>query len=253
MTEQTLYTGLIYGWLILSAITFVALLVIVAPYGRHNRKGWGPQINDTLGWVLMEAPAPLLFAYLYVSSERTGSAVALVFLLLWLLHYVNRTFIFPFRKHSRGKRVPLAIVGMAIVFNLVNAYINGRYIFTLGPEHTTAWLTDPRFLAGAALFVVGYVINQHADHVLINLRQPRESGYKIPQGGLYRWVSSPNYLGEILEWTGWAIATWSIAGVAFAVWTTANLLPRALSNQRWYRDTFDNYPTERRAIIPYVL
>jgi hypothetical protein len=47
-------------------------------------------------------------------------------------------------------------------------------------------------------------------------------------------VSCPNYLGEILEWIGWAIATWSLAGWVFAIWTMANLAPRAFTNH--FRD-----------------
>lgn len=253
MSEQSIFNVLVSSWFVLSAVTFVALLLIVAPYGRHNRGGWGPQINATVGWVVMEAPAPLFFAFLFFMGNRLSNPVAWAFLLIWLLHYVNRSFVFPFRRRGGGKQMPLTIFAMAILFNGVNAYINGRYLFTLSPEYTTAWLYDPRFLIGVSLFGVGFLMNQHADQVLFNLRKPGESGYKIPQGGMYRYVSCPNYLGEILEWTGWAVATWSIPGLAFAVWTTANLAPRALSNHRWYRETFPDYPKERRAFIPFVI
>ena len=66
-------------------------------------------------------------------------------------------------------------------------------------------------------------------------------------------MSSPNYLGEIIEWTGWAIATWSLAGTAFAVYTAANLASRAFANHRWYRDRFPDYPSDRRALVPFLL
>ena len=35
--------------------------------------------------------------------------------------------------------------------------------------------------------------------------------------GVHRYVRHPNYLGEIVQWTGWAIMTWSLAGLAFAL------------------------------------
>jgi hypothetical protein len=60
-------------------------------------------------------------------------------------------------------------------------------------------------------------------------------------------------MGEIIEWCGWALATWTFAGAAFAFFTIANLLPRALSHHRWYREKFPDYPRERKAIIPGVL
>ena len=102
------------------------------------------------------------------------------------------------------------------------------------------------------LFVVGQGINHHADHVLLNLRAPGETGYEIPFGGAYRWVSCPNYLGEVLTWSGWAVATWSWPGLAFLVFTLANLVPRAKSTHAWYRERFPDYPPERKILIPFV-
>jgi protein-S-isoprenylcysteine O-methyltransferase Ste14 len=87
---------------------------------------------------------------------------------------------------------------------------------------------------------------------LARLRNAGE-GYQIPHGLGYRWVSCPNYLGEIIQWIGWAVATWSLAGWIFAIWTMANLVPRAIAHHRWYRATFAGYPPGRRALIPYLL
>ena len=89
--------------------------------------------------------------------------------------------------------------------------------------------------------------------MLIQLRKPGETGYKLPRGGLYERVTCPNYLGELLEWVGFAIASWSLPGLAFAVYTAANLVPRALANRRWYRERFPDYPSERKALIPFLL
>jgi steroid 5-alpha reductase family enzyme len=103
------------------------------------------------------------------------------------------------------------------------------------------------------LFVCGFAVNKHSDWLLRKLRKPGESGYSIPRGGLFRWVSCPNYLGEIIEWIGWAVATWSLAGLSFAVWTAANLIPRAWQYHRWYRKEFPDYPKKRKAVIPFLL
>ena len=185
-------------------------------------------------------------------GERTHDAAAIAFLVMWLAHYLHRAFIFPFRRRGGQKPMPLVIALQAVVFNCVNAWTCGRWLFSSGPRHEDSWLSDPRFALGLALFVVGYGINLHSDGVLFALRAPGETGYKIPRRGLYRLVSSPNYFGEILEWWGFAIATWSLAPVGFAIWTTANLAPRALSNHRWYRQQFPDYPKDRRALIPYL-
>jgi steroid 5-alpha reductase family enzyme len=147
--------------------------------------------------------------------------------------------------------MPVLIVLLAIVFNLLNSYVNARWISHFG-AYASDWLTDPRFLIGVAVFALGFVINFRADSVLFRLRKPGETGYKIPKGGLHDLVVSPNYFGEIVEWIGWAVLTWSTAGLSFAVYTVANLAPRALSHLRWYREEFPEFPRERRALLPWV-
>ena len=65
-------------------------------------------------------------------------------------------------------------------------------------------------------------------------------------------MASPNYLGEIIEWSGFALMSWSPAALAFAFYTVANLAPRAAAHRRWYRETFPDYPSHRKALIPYL-
>jgi 3-oxo-5-alpha-steroid 4-dehydrogenase 1 len=244
----------IWCWMALAVLVFFTLFFISAPYGRHERKGWGPKIPSRVGWILMEAPSALIMALCFIVSEREQDFVAWVFLLLWQIHYINRSFIFPFRCRTDGKTMPLAIAGMAILFNGVNAFTNGAFLFVLGDSYGLDWLTDPRFIIGLVLFGTGMFINISSDNILLKLRTGRalNEGYLIPQGGLFRWVSSPNYFGEILEWVGFAIATWSLPALAFAFWTIANLAPRAHANHRWYRTTFPDYPPERKALVPGV-
>ena len=109
------------------------------------------------------------------------------------------------------------------------------------------------FLAGIALFAAGFLIHSSSDNILRSLRKPGETGYSIPQGGMFRFISCPNYFGEIIEWVGWALLTWSVAGLAFATFTFANLFPRAIAHHRWYRGEFTDYPSERKAIIPFIV
>ena len=77
--------------------------------------------------------------------------------------------------------------------------------------------------------------------------------YLIPQGWLFRFISSPHYFGEIIEWGGWALATWSIPGLAFFIFTFANLFPRAIASHKWYRETFKDYPADRKAVVPFII
>jgi protein-S-isoprenylcysteine O-methyltransferase Ste14 len=245
------YRVLVFLEIALAVPTFVVLRFVPAPYGRHTHPRWGPAIPARLGWVVMESPAPLVFVATYWAGAHRLRVVPLVLLGGWLTHYLYRTYVYPFLVRP-GRRLPVVVVLLGIAFNTLNAYVNARGVSSVG-DHPAGWLADPRFLVGAALFAGGLALNAYTDRVLRRLRRPGETGYRIPRGWAFDRVSSPNYLGEIVEWTGWALATWSLAGLAFAIFTFANLAPRALTHHRWYRQQFPDYPPQRRALVPYLL
>jgi 3-oxo-5-alpha-steroid 4-dehydrogenase 1 len=250
VSELTVFNGLLVAWFVLAVAVFAALFFMAAPYGRHQRHGWGHTIGNRMGWVIMEAPAPIVFAVCFLLGGSTSTVTALAFLVMWEAHYLHRAFIYPLSLRGFNKRMPLLVMSFGIIFNVMNGYLNGRYIFSFSRDYSSEWLSDPRFIAGLALFIIGFAINRQADQILHSLRRPGESDYQIAHSGLYRWVSCPNYLGEITIWMGWALATWSLPGLAFALWTMANLMPRARAHHAWYQENFPEYPQERKALVP---
>jgi 3-oxo-5-alpha-steroid 4-dehydrogenase 1 len=245
---QHLYISL--PWVLLAVVVFIVLFFVTAPYGRHTGRNPGPSINGGLAWMLMEAPAPILFAICFFAGNNYLTITQLVFLALWESHYIDRAFIYPFAVRISGKPFPILILLSGFVFNLINSYLNSSYIVTHHQLYQTMWLRDGRFIFGVILFTLGFMINRHSDYVLHRIRDSSKNDYAIPQSGLFRWVSSPNYLGEILIWLGWTLATWSPVAAAFALWTIANLAPRAYANHRWYHQHFENYPQNRHALLP---
>jgi protein-S-isoprenylcysteine O-methyltransferase Ste14 len=252
VNELQFYNLLLAFWFALAAIIACILVFVKAPYGRYTRGGWGPAIRDRWGWIIMEAPSAILFALFFFTAQHRTGAVAIIFVVMWEIHYVYRSLIFAPRIRGRQKHMPFSVIAMGLLFNTGNCYLNGRYLFTFAASYSASWLHDGRFIAGCILFLCGFLIHVRSDAVLRSLRSPGASGYAIPRGGLYTWISCPNYLGEIVEWTGWALATWSLPGLAFAVWTIANLAPRAAAHHAWYRGHFSDYPKNRKALIPGV-
>jgi 3-oxo-5-alpha-steroid 4-dehydrogenase 1 len=253
MDERLFFRILIFVVFFMSAVVFLVLVFVTAPYGRYVRKGWGARMNARWGWVVMELPAPLVFALCFIFGDGPRGLVPIIFIGMWELHYVHRSFLFPFlMRGGSTKQIPLLLVFFAITFNVINAYINGRYLFSFAPGYADEWIRDPRFIIGFLMFLMGFSINIHSDHLLRTLRSPGETQYKPPRGGFFRYVSGANYFGELMEWTGWAVATWSLPGLAFAVFTAANLIPRARSHHLWYRSRFPDYPGKRRAVIPFI-
>ncbi|MGK0384864.1 MAG: steroid 5-alpha reductase family enzyme [Bacteroidia bacterium] len=107
-------------------------------------------------------------------------------------------------------------------------------------------------MIGLPLFAAGFAINFWSDEILMNLRKPSETSYVIPRDGLFKYVSAPNLLGEIIEWTGFAILAWSLPAASFAIWTFANLVPRAIAHHKFYLQKFSDYPKERKAVFPFL-
>ena len=239
-----------YGTLVLAVPVFLLLLIIKAPYGRHVRKGWGPMLDNRLGWFFMELPSVLVFGAILLFYAKLN-LTTLAFLFLWQIHYCHRALIYPWTLKKQQK-MPWLILVIGVIFNSTNGYLNAWSIAYQSEKYSDAWLSSPQFIIGVLIFFCGMILNKLSDRILSGLSS-ENGGYRIPHGLAYRWVSCPNYLGEIIQWTGWAIATWSLAGWVFAIWTMANLVPRALAHHRWYRENFKDYPAKRRALIPFVL
>jgi len=253
MSLATLYPIALILIVALGALSFPALLFIPAPYGRHAQVHKGIHLDTKLAWLLMEAPAPIVFVIVFSLGPHATRPVPLFLLALWLTHYVYRSFVFPFRMRSSDKNQPLMTFLLAVAFNTANGFVNAYAISHTSTHLANATLGDPRLLAGTLLFFAGYAINHRSDATLRHLRKPGDTGYKIPHGGLYRWVSCPNYLGELIEWAGFALAAWTLPALVFVLFTASNLVPRAVAHHRWYREKFPDYPSERKAIFPYVL
>jgi steroid 5-alpha reductase family enzyme len=186
----------------------------------------------------------VLFALVWVANPGFGTPMVTALGLLWLVHYVQRTFVFSLLQRSSGRRQAVLTVALANVFNVLNATGNAAALRDRP--------FDLAFLLGSVLFLGGLLLNVHSDQLLRRLRAPGETGYKVPFGGGFRYVSAPNYFGEVVEWIGFALAAQTLAAWAFAAFTFANLAPRAVANHRWYRQKFPDYPGERRALIPFV-
>lgn len=238
----------------------VGSLFVIAPYGRFASERFGVSLDPRLGWLLMEVPAPLTFLYFFLRGPHHDAWAPRVFLLVWLVHYANRAFYFPLSiRAPRGSRASFSfmVVAAGWLATSLHGYLNGAYVSTWGAHLTDAWLTDPRFLVGLAVYYASFAVNLYSDAILRNLRTREEVDagkkvYRIPYGGLFRYVTCPSYLSELTGWLGFALAMWSLSGVFIFVLSAANLVPRAAATHRWYRERFPDYPPERRALIPFV-
>ena len=249
-----------YNFLFLIAliglVVFVALYYVDAGYGKMRSDKWGPAINNKVGWCLMEMPVFAMILYMWSLSDVRFQAPYFVFFILFEAHYIQRSFIFPFLMKGQSK-MPLIIMLLSMIWNLVNGYIQGTWLFRLAPmyePYSAQWFGSWQFILGTVLYVTGMAINLHSDHVIRHLRKPGDTNHYLPKKGMYRFVTSANYLGEIVEWLGWAILTWSWAGGLFFWFTCCNLIPRSnaiyLKYEQEFPTEFDRKKLKR--IFPFI-
>ena len=206
---------------------------------------------------------------------------------LFALHYVNRAIIYPMRMNPNSQEVPLLVIFSAAAVTSLNGYLQCFHLAQIGehpPLTPSLELGNVVRWAGVCLFFAGMAVNVRSDEVLRNLRRDnnahppaaaaaaaagneerdgmaaeesrhRNRAYYIPRSPLFARVSCPNFLGEIVEWLGFSVASgFSLPSVAFLAYTAGNLIPRAVAHHEWYLRKFDDYPTERKwAVIPLVV
>ena len=212
-------------------------------------------IDNKLGWVLMEIPVLIVTALIYIYAQGWQRPTATVLVSFLVVHYIQRSLVYPFLMRGKSK-IPITVVLMGAVFNVINAYLISGWLFILAPEerYTLSWLYSPQFIIGALIFIFGMIVNLHSDYIIRHLRKPGDTRHYIPRGGMFRYVSSANYYGEITEWFGFAILTWSLPGIIFCMWTFANLAPRANSLYEKYTKEFGEEFTslKRKRLIPFI-
>jgi len=261
------YTGnAFYDTLLIAGFAY-ALLVLVSSYfgtaqygGRFGARGKGLKLGSKFGWLLMEFPGLLVFPIVYFMGRNAFEPVPLFFLCIWMVHYANRALINPLLMRVQPGSQSSFAFGVVIagwITLALHGYFNAAYISELGDQYTREWFNDPRFITGLAIYLFGFFINIHSDSILRNLRStnpsPDDPRYKIPYGGGFKFVSCPQYLGEVLSFTGFAIMTWNLGAVFVLAMTAANLIPRAMYTHKWYKKHFEDYPSNRKAIIPFLL
>ena len=262
LDERNLLLSTAAGMYACGVLACLTLQFQSAPYGRYEQGAsrlWGPRMNGRLAWFLQELPCVVLplFNLSRVATRPPPAAAAL--LAMYLFHYANRALVYPLRIRG-GRPTPFSVFLMALAFCVINGHLQSRWLLAFA-DHAGTSIASPRFAAGSALWAAGLAANWHADGVLRSLRAaaaPAADGskahYRIPRGGLFEFVSGANFLGEIVEWAGWALAAGDarLAG-AFAFFTACNIGPRAVAHHEWYLEKFKGeYPSHRRALIPFL-
>ncbi|KAG0136718.1 3-oxo-5-alpha-steroid 4-dehydrogenase-domain-containing protein [Tuber indicum] len=225
------------------------------------------------GWIFMELFSPLTLLYtIYTNPERTGELPKTHVWLttLYCIHYLHRALLSPIRNPSMGP-MNIGMVCAGVSFNIINGSAIGGW---LGGYGSAADVPGWQISIGSAMFILGLWGNMYHEEILREIRRDKSFDkdaekegrvvtsdgrvYKIPEGGLFKWVWNPHYFSEWIEWSGFAIAGGGFANFLPATLFVANelatMLPRAIQQKRWYGEKFNkDVLPYRKAAIPGII
>eukprot|EP01121_Diplochlamys_sp_Union-15-3_P018211 TRINITY_DN6595_c0_g1_i1.p1 TRINITY_DN6595_c0_g1~~TRINITY_DN6595_c0_g1_i1.p1 ORF type:complete len:266 (-),score=6.53 TRINITY_DN6595_c0_g1_i1:1-798(-) len=254
LTLQSICFFFILFGLVLFLLSYFSV-VKYSFYGRANDFFPNlPHLSANVSWFCMEIPSLIVsvFSFCVLGDRDHLSSVAhWILISLYWIHYIHRSILYPLK--MKGKPLPFIIPLCAAIFCTINGYMQGRFLGHFSEVYPIEYLYSLRFIVGVSLFIYGMGINIYCDNILSNLRKPgEEHRYKIPYGGAFNFVTAGNYFGEVLEWSGYALACGTLASVSFFLFALLFLSAQGTGNHRWYHAKFENYPKNRKIIIPLI-
>ena len=263
---------------------------------KEKRHWLGPLFPASWSWVFFESPCWIwviiclndFYRRTEDGDENTSLPIRNRILLGWFsFHYVYRSLWYPLvMMKTTSARIPFGIIFFAWSYCCVNGYLQARDLTKFSIDDTlSSSMHEYQFWFGILCILIGFYINFTSDRILQRIKlekqrknalKPKDCGargssrYAVPYGGFFEYVSSPHYFGELMEWTGFCIASnFSLASFSFVVWTAANLVPRAIHTHKWYNETFvgnggqrqddddcdsniDYSQLDRKVIIPFI-
>ena len=209
-------------------------------------------------------PFPLNNSMLVSNDDdfATNKQIKYLFLALWTLHFVRRTVEVLF-VHRYKRRMPIIeSAGAPIYYWFFAVWI----AWSMRPQSGYKQSFLVLIILGTIIFLIGEIGNGICHIQLRKFRDEKRPSFVsnnmcrhvVPHGLLFNYVSCPHYFFEILTWTGFFVATWTLAAIVFLLATIITLFIYAYKKHKAYLQEFDGkdgieiYPAHRKALIPFI-
>ncbi|MBI3164748.1 MAG: DUF1295 domain-containing protein [Anaerolineales bacterium] len=212
---------------------------------NYNKPRAGKGLPARLGMFILYA-TPILALFLSAKDYLpTATPIQWIVFSAVFIHFAKRTLESLFlHKYSR----PTSLVN-----TLVISFFYSQAAFTVGwLNRSPAAQLDPVFVLGMVLFLAGVSGNFYHHKLLADLRK-ESTGYFIPKGGLFRYVVCPHYMFEIIGWIGIALLSRHTAAWMNLFAMISFLAGQGLRALSWYKAAFEDFPKNRKAILPFIL
>jgi 3-oxo-5-alpha-steroid 4-dehydrogenase 3 len=109
------------------------------------------------------------------------------------------------------------------------------------------------------VFIYFWYKQYESNMIFINLRKSKSGKiatetHLIPRGGLFQYVSSPHMTCEVAMYCVLYILLLNNSSYIYCLsWVITNQFSNALLTHKWYKHTFSDYPTERKALVPFII
>jgi len=206
--------------------------------------------------------AAVIYTALYATIGRARSAddqsryEFILLLCLWDLHFAKRCLEVLFVHRYGQPKVPVfESFGEQIVYLGFAAGCGYCVHANLSVPWRFGTPSTPVVALFSCVFLLGVVGNGICHWILA--RNDRKKGY--PDVFLFKLVTCPHYMCEVITWTAWLIITQTFASAVFLLSTIITLT--IFSRERWqqHRQFYDGkegrplYPPNRKALVPFIL
>ena len=219
------------------------------PYSKFRGAG---KINSRAGMFIIYFLPILTYLWYFFQGGAPQSMYHLVLLVAFLFLFGKRCLEVLFLQRYSGGIGLTALILITFFYSAI-AYMASIWQNIYTPAtvgSTTIYLST--LLPGLLIFLAGMWINFYHHLLLARLRKGDNKEYTIPRGGLFRYVTCPHYLGEIIAWLGYAIMSKHLAVYGLVFIIICYLSARSFRTRIWYRNTFPDYPADRKALLPFI-
>jgi len=169
---------------------------------------------------------------------------------LWMVHYTKRLLETLFVHEFGTLTMPIFNLFKNCAYYWSFAAAVG-YNVNIPTEHE---LPSWHLYLGFPWFCCFMILNFLCHLRLKYMRRPGCNDFVIPHGGLFEYITCPNYFCEIMTWFGFNILTgFTIAGVAFNIVGTLQMIQWATQRRDKFIKLFGSkWPKNRYVLFPFI-
>jgi len=228
---------------------------INAGYSKFADVGAAFKVHSRLGMVLLYSPALVVSLAYLKDSPTSGNGRERLTAFLLSIHFGKRVLESMLLHRYSGTMNGDFLLPISTSYALTAALVahQQRQVASYAGNSASQWM----LLAGIGLNAMGQLGNFY-HHWLLAAMRPNNGGtegsskYVIPSGGMFKYVNTPHYFFELVAWLGIAFVTQHLNSFFVVGDMLSYLSGRSIATTRWYNAKFENYPAERKNLIPFI-